>query len=720
MAANVGTLLIELGADVARLRTDLGKAHQEAQNAARRISRAFDMVGVSLAGAFSMAGITAAAKATFNAAVEAERLAKAYGTIEGSAAGARQQLAFLRAESDRLGMNFQESATAAKTFFASGKGTALEGDMRRIFSAVSEAGTALSLSQDEMNGIFLALGQMISKGKVQAEELRGQLGERLPGAFGLAAKAMGVTTGELDKMLESGKVLAEDMLPKLADAMHAKFGKPAMEAAKGGAQEVNRMASEWESFKANVIDSGPMIAAIKAVTDALKSGNSQLVQRQMHSKGMPDGQYSAIGDSYDVTFTDAQIQAFKEYGTIVTEEINRIERAKQEANRNDYTAQALEKAIGKASAATKDYLKGSDAEKAKKIRDEAQEAIAAQIKARELDVENADRYTQRIASIERERNRQLAEVGKAKREELKKQEQDEVRFISKLRQDQAERHQKAKEGQYDAENETKLSAMAEARTVGGADIEDRKAQLRALYEVAALYTTDRAALEQQLHYKLLALDLERLKSSRKAADGMSAALQTYAEEAGNKGRNAFDLWTTSIKGTEDALTNMLSKGEFGVTALFDTIRSEVIRTQMVRPLLSGATSWLSGLNLSSMFSNIFHDGGIVGQTSGPGRMVSPALFAGAPRFHNGLMPDEFPAILQRGEAVIPRDQVGAMGQGGGSTGRVTVQLVNKSGQQLKASTAKVSQDSQGMIVEVILDAWSRDVGGMRTTMQGGR
>ena len=86
---------------------------------------------------------------------------------------------------------------------------------------MASAGAALALSQDDMQGAFLALGQMISKGKVQAEELRGQLGERLPGAFQLAAKAMGMTTAELDKFMADGKLTAEDLLPKLAKPLQA-------------------------------------------------------------------------------------------------------------------------------------------------------------------------------------------------------------------------------------------------------------------------------------------------------------------------------------------------------------------------------------------------------------------------------------------------------------------------------------------------------------------
>ena len=39
----------------------------------------------------------------------------------------------------------------------------------------------------------------------------------------------------------------------------------------------------------------------------------------------------------------------------------------------------------------------------------------------------------------------------------------------------------------------------------------------------------------------------------------------------------------------------------------------------------------------------------------------PVSFGRAPRLHGGLMPDEYPAILQKGEAVIPKDKVGGGG-----------------------------------------------------------
>lgn len=250
--------------EMARLRASLGDT-----------SGALKSVGAAALGAAPMVlGVGTAAvlvgRATLESVLELDKLTKAFKTIEGSASGAEAQLRFIRDTSSTLGMQFQSSAAAAKTFFAAGKGTALERDLNRIFLSVSEAGTALALSQEEMQGVFLALGQMLSKGKVQAEELRGQLGERLPGAFRLAAQAMGVTTGELDKMLEQGQVLAEDLLPKLATVLHNEFGNAAVEAAQGAQAAINRLSSEWGLFKANMVDVDPVIKAINAVTEALK------------------------------------------------------------------------------------------------------------------------------------------------------------------------------------------------------------------------------------------------------------------------------------------------------------------------------------------------------------------------------------------------------------------------------------------------------------------
>lgn len=93
-------------------------------------------------------------------------------------------------------------------------------EQQHIYESLTRAAAFYNLTADETNGVMLAVNQMISKGKVSSEELRRQLGERLPGAMNLAAQAMGVSTAELDKMIRDGKVMATDLLPRLADELN--------------------------------------------------------------------------------------------------------------------------------------------------------------------------------------------------------------------------------------------------------------------------------------------------------------------------------------------------------------------------------------------------------------------------------------------------------------------------------------------------------------------
>jgi len=53
---------------------------------------------------------------------------------------------------------------------------------------------------------FRAVSQMISKGQVYSEELKGQLAESLPGAVNLFARSMGKTTQDFLMMVKAGQV----------------------------------------------------------------------------------------------------------------------------------------------------------------------------------------------------------------------------------------------------------------------------------------------------------------------------------------------------------------------------------------------------------------------------------------------------------------------------------------------------------------------------------
>lgn len=92
-------------------------------------------------------------------------------------------------------------------------------EQRKIFESTSRAVTAFGMSAEDSNGVFLALSQMMSKGKISSEELRLQMGERLPIALQAMAKAAGTSVAGLDELMKKGKLMSADILPKFANAL---------------------------------------------------------------------------------------------------------------------------------------------------------------------------------------------------------------------------------------------------------------------------------------------------------------------------------------------------------------------------------------------------------------------------------------------------------------------------------------------------------------------
>ena len=129
----------------------------------------------------------------------------------------------------------------------------------------------MGLSQQQSERAFLALNQMMSKGTIQAEELRGQLGEALPGAFGIMAKAVGVTEKELAKMMKAGELLASDVLPKFAKQLEITYGIENVTRIETLVTAQNRLANSWTAFVRSLNDSetGGISRFFKTILDGL-------------------------------------------------------------------------------------------------------------------------------------------------------------------------------------------------------------------------------------------------------------------------------------------------------------------------------------------------------------------------------------------------------------------------------------------------------------------
>ena len=129
-------------------------------------------------------------------------------------------------------------------------------EVAEVYRGLAAANVALGGDAERLNGILLATQQVFSKGKVQAEELRGQIGERLAGAFAKFADAAGLSTSELDKALEQGEVSLEDFV---------KFSKSLLDEYEDDAK---RLATEPENAAAR----------LKLAMDDLKKAMGPILQ----------------------------------------------------------------------------------------------------------------------------------------------------------------------------------------------------------------------------------------------------------------------------------------------------------------------------------------------------------------------------------------------------------------------------------------------------------
>lgn len=202
----------------------------------------------TLLGVFAVAQISAFTTDVKAATTSFEGMENAIRFASGK--DAEKNIDFLDSSIKRLNMDMESSYKGFQTIVGGMKGTALEGQATRdIFEGIATAGTAMNLKADQMEGALLAISQIASKGKVQAEELRGQLGERLPGAFNIAAKAMGVTQEELNKMLDKGELYADDFLPRFAAELKRTFEGGLTAAANSLQAATNRQNNALTSLK---------------------------------------------------------------------------------------------------------------------------------------------------------------------------------------------------------------------------------------------------------------------------------------------------------------------------------------------------------------------------------------------------------------------------------------------------------------------------------------
>lgn len=186
---------------------------------------------------------------------------------------------YFRDTAERMGLELGTIIQDSAKLFVAGKEAKLDSNtVKYIFEQFSGFGQLMGADSETQSGIYKALEQMLSKTTVQAEELKGQLADRLPAATNLFAKALGVTNAELMTMMKDGKVLAADVLPKVAALIEETYGSNIEKTQKSLVAEQSRLNNAFKDWMRIIADAGVMenfTTLLREVRDFFRSDEAK-------------------------------------------------------------------------------------------------------------------------------------------------------------------------------------------------------------------------------------------------------------------------------------------------------------------------------------------------------------------------------------------------------------------------------------------------------------
>lgn len=197
-------------------------------------------------------------------------------------------------------------------------------------------------------------------------------------------------------------------------------------------------------------------------------------------------------------------------------------------------------------------------------------------------------------------------------------------------------------------------------------------------------------------------------------DNIEASVDAYGrmvdqlmrvQEAQDQAREKQEEWTSRVEQAQntiaDGFTDMVTGSKTVKEAMKDMIlqisqlivRAQILKAVQAATGLGGSQGFGNPTSFGEAFASVFqfHEGGEVG-SGGSRRNVPVSNFISAPRFHDGLAPDEFPAILQRGEQVLSRDEVREERQSRGGRGDVIINVQAKDADSFRQSRRQLARE----------------------------
>ena len=231
--------------------------------------------------------------------------------VAGGATQADQAFEFVDSLAQRFNVPLQTARQGFIKLYASMQPAGFEPEqINNLFEGISKAAATFGLSADKVDRVNYAFAQMASKGQIMSEELKGQLGDVLPGALGLFAEAAQMSIPEFSKAMEDGAFTGTAMaqvLDNVATLLNTKFTGAAEGASKTLQGQLNAMQNAlqamYEAFEpiVNTLASNLFPILSQSIADAGSAVNA-LAATMMGSTGpanMLSGNARAIYEAFN-------------------------------------------------------------------------------------------------------------------------------------------------------------------------------------------------------------------------------------------------------------------------------------------------------------------------------------------------------------------------------------------------------------------------------------
>lgn len=641
MATDLERLVVQLSADFKKYENALNKAmgvtNRQARNIERRfqsmnrnLSGQFTSLGRSLAGAFALAGGIRGAQTLIDTSTQIQNALKVTG-LEGETLARVYDRLFQSAQRNMAPLETLAQLYSRIGLAQSQLGVSQE-DMLQFTDRVALALRVQGTTAQEARGALIQLSQAMGAGIVRAEEFN-SIVEGAPSILRATAAGLKEAGGSVAKLRQ---LVIDGKLPSKAffDAFLA--GAPMLEKMVANAevtvsQHLIRLrnvlidaAGDFDKGSGAAEAFGKMlsdVADIISQTDFSKMGEEiakyigWVNDARIAVMSWLQAHGAAVGRDLGLDAIGEMITggaAVRQLGPLTITSSKALQRRIDEAfgiaveTAGGLTEQAIQEAYqrrGQATAGGKTSRIPSTTVKTVSLDDYDKPSTGT--KGRKSTKERADDY-ERLS-------RRIADSTAALVAETEVQRQ-----LNPLVDDYGYAVEKAR---------TEQELLSAAQKAGIAITPELRKEIAGLAEQYALATVEAAKLaeaqdearENAEDFKALGQDvlggfIKDLRDGKSAADALQSALAKVADRL-------LDM----------ALTGLFSGKGFGRGGLFGGM----------------------------LIPGILHGGGVAGRDGyGHGRAVSPSVFSGAQRYHSGgiagLQPGEVPAILQKGEVVLPR------------------------------------------------------------------